>query len=279
MDTVDEIMKSIDSVIGPALEDKVTGSVIGLFLVLYGGLAAPKLPKAIAELFKSKTFKVIVLSLIAYTASKNASIAIISVVGFIISIQTLSKFEKSESVIKELEDEADSSESFHDVDDEAVSASDESPISKAKKISDEVSGKVADEVVEKEGEPEATTSAKSLNPGASKETEFAEYKPESETPVETEAPLGSSEEDKILLKQAKKENKEESVVESPESAVDVNAMSKTFSEIKKSKKSDILLPTKEAPKKEAPKKSCKAAVNKHMDEITGYDDSETYASY
>lgn len=64
---------------------------LGLFLILYAGLAAPKLPETIAKLFDNIIFKFIVLFLVAYGARKNPTIAIIAVVALLISIQALNR--------------------------------------------------------------------------------------------------------------------------------------------------------------------------------------------
>ena len=104
MDIIDNISSEIDSVLKPVFNDKVYGSIISLIIVLYAGLAAPKLPKTISKLFKSKIFKLIVLIVIAYTASKDASIAIITAVALVVSMQTLSKHEQTDKVVKEIAD-------------------------------------------------------------------------------------------------------------------------------------------------------------------------------
>jgi hypothetical protein len=121
MNPVEEISETLDRVLKPIFSDKTTAALVTLFLVLYGGLAAPKLPKSIAQLFKNPIFKMIILSLIAYTASKNASVAIIAAVALVISIQTLSKYDRSDKVIQELEEKAEGSTEEASVADESVS--------------------------------------------------------------------------------------------------------------------------------------------------------------
>merc|ERR1711991_1270832 len=164
MDTIDDISKSINSFVKPIFEDKVGAAVLSLVIVLYAGLAAPKLPHAIAKLFANKIFKLLVLVFVAYTASKNTSIAIISAVALVISMQTLSKFEKGEEVIKE---------------------------------------PVSEEKIEAAGLDEST---------------FPTYKPES---IESEEPLNTTEEDKLLVAQAKKEVESQLNEKTTESKVEV----------------------------------------------------------
>ena len=76
----------------------VSSSVLSLFLVLYAGLAAPKLPKPLAELFGNEIFRLVILVLIAYMSSRDASISIIAAISLIISLQTLSFHEANEVV-------------------------------------------------------------------------------------------------------------------------------------------------------------------------------------
>lgn len=98
MDTIDQISSSINNYLEPIFSNKVASSTISMLLVLYAGLAAPKLPRSISKLFKSNTFKLIVLIFIAYTSSNNVSISIITAVCLVVSLQTLSKHEESEKI-------------------------------------------------------------------------------------------------------------------------------------------------------------------------------------
>lgn len=184
MDTIDDISKSINSFVKPIFEDKVGAAVLSLVIVLYAGLAAPKLPHAIAKLFANKIFKLLVLVFVAYTASKNTSIAIISAVALVISMQTLSKFEKGEEVIKELEKEVN--------DDESV----EEPVEETSEI------KIVSEENKVESVTEEPVSEEKIEAAGPSDSGFATYKPES---IESEEPLNTTEENKLLVTQAKKE--------------------------------------------------------------------------
>lgn len=185
MDTIDDISKSINSFVKPIFEDKVGAAVLSLVIVLYAGLAAPKLPHAIAKLFANKIFKLLVLVFVAYTASKNTSIAIISAVALVISMQTLSKFEKGEEVIKELEKEVND-------DDESV----EEPLEETSE------NKIVSEGNKVESVTEEPVSEEKIEAAGASDSGFATYKPES---IESEEPLNTTEENKLLVSQAKKE--------------------------------------------------------------------------
>tara|TARA_A100001015_G_scaffold222318_1_gene250367 strand:+ start:1229 stop:2110 length:882 start_codon:yes stop_codon:yes gene_type:complete len=105
------LLETTNSSINNALDtyvyaNPVVSSVLTLFLVLYAGLAAPKLPKKIATLFGNEFFRIIILVLIAYMASKDASLAIISAVALVVSLQTLNYHEANEVVASTIADEA-----------------------------------------------------------------------------------------------------------------------------------------------------------------------------
>ena len=77
MNTVDEISRKVSGVLETVYSNKIANALLGLFLVLYAGLAAPKLPRSVAKLFGNKIFKVVILFLVAYMSSRNTSVAII----------------------------------------------------------------------------------------------------------------------------------------------------------------------------------------------------------
>ena len=82
-------MEFINNQLEMIYQNKYTSSILGLFLVLYGGLAAPKLPSIIQKLFDNKIFRIIILSLIVYTSQKDTRISIMLAVVFIMSIDLL----------------------------------------------------------------------------------------------------------------------------------------------------------------------------------------------
>jgi hypothetical protein len=88
------------------LDNQIVSSVLGLFLVLYAGLAAPKLPRSIARLFDNPVFRVIVLFLVAFMATKNKSVALIAAVGLVVSFQTLNRHKMNDQLINAIEEES-----------------------------------------------------------------------------------------------------------------------------------------------------------------------------
>ena len=68
-------------------------TILTMFLVLYGGFAAPKLPKSILGLFENPIFKILILSIVVYTGQKDPKFSILIAVVFLISITHLHKLE------------------------------------------------------------------------------------------------------------------------------------------------------------------------------------------
>lgn len=67
-----------------------------LFLVLYGGMAAPNLPRQIATLFDHAWFRLFILFLIGYTGNRNPMVALLIAVGLVVSMNTLTKYQVEE---------------------------------------------------------------------------------------------------------------------------------------------------------------------------------------
>merc|ERR1712072_256562 len=106
MDTVNDLSRQVDSFLKSVYSNKTANAVIGLFLVLYASLAAPKLPKSVAQIFGNKIFKMIFLFLVAYMASRNVSVAIVAAVALVVSMQTFSFHQANEKVQQIVEEEA-----------------------------------------------------------------------------------------------------------------------------------------------------------------------------
>ena len=77
------------------LDNQYVSTSLAVFLVLYGGLASPKLSKCMIKLFSNPLFRLIIIFLIAYTSSKNHSIALVATIVLILLMQ-----ESNDDVIK-----------------------------------------------------------------------------------------------------------------------------------------------------------------------------------
>lgn len=94
MDQIDKKLKEYLSV----LDNEYVSASLSLFLVLYAGMAAPKLPERIARLFENTLFRILIFFLIAYSAKKNTSIAAIAAIGLMVSLQTLNRYDLNNSL-------------------------------------------------------------------------------------------------------------------------------------------------------------------------------------
>lgn len=79
---------------------KIAAAVLGMFLILYSAKAAPNLPKFLGKLLDNVFVKILFMFLIAYIASNDAKVALITAVVLFLTIQVLSYFESSLSVTK-----------------------------------------------------------------------------------------------------------------------------------------------------------------------------------
>tara|TARA_B100001971_G_scaffold215044_1_gene256724 strand:+ start:2482 stop:2901 length:420 start_codon:yes stop_codon:yes gene_type:complete len=111
------------------LENKYIGTIVSLFLVLYGGLARPALPNFIKQLLANDIFRMLYVFLLAYIAEKNVQVALVCAVVFMVlnglwadaevkeAFESLDEedFEDEEPDMGEMDDEI---EAFEEMDDE-----------------------------------------------------------------------------------------------------------------------------------------------------------------
>ena len=83
-------MELVDTTLSTIFANKYASSAITLFLVLYGGLAAPKLPKFIIKLFENPIFKIAILSLIVYNGNRDPKFAIMIGIAFTVTLNMIS---------------------------------------------------------------------------------------------------------------------------------------------------------------------------------------------
>jgi hypothetical protein len=82
--------------------NQIVSSVISLFLILYAGLAAPKLHPNMAGLFQNTWFKIIIVTLVIFMImKKDAGTSILLAVCFVLSLQTITKLTTSKVLDKQ----------------------------------------------------------------------------------------------------------------------------------------------------------------------------------
>jgi hypothetical protein len=96
MDTVNQMSNYVNKTLNFVNNNKILSSVLGMLLVLYAAMAAPKLPKSVVKVFDNTFFKLGYMFMIAYLATKDPSVAIITAAALLITLQTLSSREASD---------------------------------------------------------------------------------------------------------------------------------------------------------------------------------------
>jgi len=91
-------MQYVDQVLNTVSNNVYISTALGAFLVVYGGLAGPKLPSFIKNLFKNPIFKVLVLAYIMYRGNKNPQLSIMIAVAFTVTLNLISEQETKEQM-------------------------------------------------------------------------------------------------------------------------------------------------------------------------------------
>lgn len=73
------------------LENQYVSATLTLFLALYAILARPVLPPFLANLFENPLFRLFVLFLVAWTASRNAALSLMIAIAFTVTMNLLSE--------------------------------------------------------------------------------------------------------------------------------------------------------------------------------------------
>ena len=92
-------MKNVQNVLtkGEELLDKALGNVyvstsLKVFLVLYAALAAPELPKNVSDILNNVVVRIIAAAIIVLLATKDPSLAIISSIAFVLTLEAANKY-------------------------------------------------------------------------------------------------------------------------------------------------------------------------------------------
>lgn len=91
--------ENIDNTLSPVLiQQKYINTGLYLFLILYAGLAAPKLPSFVIKLFANPIFRLTILFLIAYLSVKDVQAAILVSIGLVITMMTLNNDQVNKTI-------------------------------------------------------------------------------------------------------------------------------------------------------------------------------------
>lgn len=87
METFNDFNVFVNDFLAP-LEDPYIASFLKLSLVLYAGLAAPKLPSQLLGLLDQPVFRVVILSLVVWTGTKDPALSLLIAIALIVSVNT-----------------------------------------------------------------------------------------------------------------------------------------------------------------------------------------------
>lgn len=86
------VFNQIDRTLSRVLGNEVVSTALTVFLVLYAVMAAPNLPPFLARWFDNPIFRVLVLFLVLLLANYDPTVALLTAIGFVISLQTLNRY-------------------------------------------------------------------------------------------------------------------------------------------------------------------------------------------
>ena len=82
---ISSINSQVNNILNPLLDPRIR-PVIALFLVVYAGFIAPKLPQDIQNWFTHPFFRIAVMSLIIWTANRDPILSVLIAVVFLIIV-------------------------------------------------------------------------------------------------------------------------------------------------------------------------------------------------
>jgi hypothetical protein len=82
------------------LDNEYVSGALSLFLILYAGLAAPRLPGRVAALFDNTFFKLLIFFLIVYVSRRNPTVALIAAIAVMVSLLTLQRFKIGQEMME-----------------------------------------------------------------------------------------------------------------------------------------------------------------------------------
>lgn len=96
--------KTVSNLLSKVDENEYLSTALSLFLVVYASLAAPQMPEYVLRLFDNVLVKLLMFFLIAYSAKKSPSVALIASLGLMVTLQALNRYDLSRAVTTVLND-------------------------------------------------------------------------------------------------------------------------------------------------------------------------------
>ena len=95
---ISRILNSIKKILTNVDANVYAKTTLKLFLVLYAGLAAPKLPPFIAKFFDYTIFKIIILAIILIVSNNDPGLSLMIALAFFISLTACNKYKICEDI-------------------------------------------------------------------------------------------------------------------------------------------------------------------------------------
>jgi hypothetical protein len=89
-DPLNRVLEPVLRPVTASLSTPLGTALLTLFIIAYAGKVRLPLPQAIASLFDSAPFRILVLSLIGYTANRNAGLSVFVAIAFVASVNMFS---------------------------------------------------------------------------------------------------------------------------------------------------------------------------------------------
>ena len=90
-DTVDEVVADTKEALDASVHNKYISITLKVLLALYAAFVAPKLSPSVSSIFEHTLFRIVVVVLIIWLATKDAAMAILVALAFVVSVQTANK--------------------------------------------------------------------------------------------------------------------------------------------------------------------------------------------
>jgi len=89
LESLEQINYTISSFLDVIFDNDIIGNVLKLFLIMFGGLAAPSLPPKFAPLFSNSIFRMTVMALIIWIWNKDPGVSIMAAVVYFLTMHHL----------------------------------------------------------------------------------------------------------------------------------------------------------------------------------------------
>ena len=108
-------MEDFDNIVGKYttwLDNPYVAGALTVFLIVYAGAAAPKLPSWIVKMFDYTLVKLALFFLIVFISRKNATIAIVAAIALMVSIMVLNRLKFDQEMMSVVNNEEQSNRKF-----------------------------------------------------------------------------------------------------------------------------------------------------------------------